>query len=109
MASRIEQLQEFVNEDPSDPFSLYALALEYQKTDTPKAIAIFSRLLHDHENYLPTYYQLAKLYETVAESSKALDVYDSGIALALKDNDTKALQELRTARQELVADDDPGT
>lgn len=106
MASRIEQLLEFVSEDPSDPFALYALALEYQKTDEQKAIAIFSQLIQDHTAYLATYYQLAKLYQQGGDSQKALEVYDMGIALASKNNDIKTLQELRAAKQELLSDDD---
>jgi lipoprotein NlpI len=36
--TRLEQLHQFLQEDPADPFNLYALAIEYQKTDIPHAL-----------------------------------------------------------------------
>jgi len=112
MPSRIELLQAFVNEDPSDPFNAYALALEYLKTNTEKAIELFVRLTLDHPTYLPTYYQLGKLYQQVGQDKKAIAVFDSGIGLAITHKDLKTLQELRSARNEIEDDNDlpePGT
>jgi len=105
MADRIQQLREFVNEDPKDPFNLYALALEYQKVDLQKAVEIFELLLRDHPDYLPTYYQLGKLYLELTENEKAMQVFGSGIEKAQKQNDVKALKELKAARQELLSDE----
>ena len=105
MSDRIQQLREFVNEDPKDPFNLYALALEYQKIDLQKAVEIFELLLRDHADYLPTYYQLGKLYQELTENEKALQVFDVGIEKAQKQNDVKALKELKAARQELLSDE----
>jgi tetratricopeptide (TPR) repeat protein len=105
MADRIQQLREFVNEDPKDPFNLYALALEYQKIDLQKAVEIFGLLTRDHPDYVPTYYQLGKLYHELAEHEKALQVFDSGIEKAQKQNDAKALRELKAARQELLSEE----
>ena len=102
MATRIQQLEQFVNEDPTDPFNLYALALEYQKIDADKAIDIFNRLVDEHANYIPTYYHLGKLYQESAEKEKALRVFDQGIEAASIQNDLKALRELKVARQELL-------
>jgi tetratricopeptide (TPR) repeat protein len=103
MAS-IEQLQQFVNEDPGDPFNLYALALEYQKTDEQKALDIFNRLRSEHVEYVPTYYHLGKLYQELSEVEKALQVFEQGIEAARMQNDLKALRELQTAKQELLFD-----
>ena len=51
----LTQLKIFYEEDPSDPFNLYALAMEYLKTDTAESGRLFEILLHDHSYYLPTY------------------------------------------------------
>jgi len=104
MTSRIKQLEQFVKEDPEDPFNRYALALEYIKTDKIKASVIFFDLIRDHNDYLPTYYHLGKLYEEMHESEKALDVFDQGIDLARRQNDQKTLRELLGAKQELLFD-----
>jgi tetratricopeptide (TPR) repeat protein len=104
MASRIEQLEGFVNEDPKDPFNLYALGLEHAKSDTHKAVEIFNQLLKDHPDYVPTYYQFGKLLAESSENEKALNVFDVGITVATNQKDLKALRELQSARQELLLD-----
>lgn len=104
MASRIQQLEGFVNEDPTDPFNLYALALEYSKSNSGKAVEIFNELLQQHPDYVPTYYQLGKLYIDLSENEKALNVFALGIKIAGGNNDVKAMRELQSARQELLSD-----
>ena len=104
MASRIQELEGFVKEDPRDPFNLYALALEYLKTDIRKAVLIFNQLLKEHADYLPTYYQLGKLYADISENEKALEVFDVGIRVAGDQQNHKAMRELQSARQELLLD-----
>jgi tetratricopeptide (TPR) repeat protein len=104
MASRIQQLEGFVKEDPDDPFNLYALALEYSKSDVRKAIEIFNQLLNEHADYVPTYYHLGKLYVDISENEKALAVFDAGIKAATDEKNNKALRELQSAREELLLD-----
>lgn len=104
MSSRIQQLEGYVNEDPNDPFNFYALALEYAKSDSRKAIEIFNGLLKSHADYVPTYYQLAKLYVGISENEKALEIFDAGIRIAGEKKDQKAMRELQSARQELLSD-----
>lgn len=104
MANRIEQLEGFVHEDPNDPFNLYALALEYSKVDALKAVDIFNQLLQLHPDYVPTYYQLGKLYIDSSENEKALEIFALGIRIAGDKKDVKALRELQAVRQELLSD-----
>ena len=104
MASRIQQLEGFVKEDPHDPFNLYALALEYSKSDVRKALEIFNKLLDEHANYVPTYYHLGKLYVDISQNEKALAVFETGIKVANDEKNYKALRELQSARQELLLD-----
>lgn len=99
---RIEQLQKYYEEDPSDPFNLYALAIEYLHTDAAKSLSLFENLLVNHPDYLPTYYHAAKLYQDLGRREKAIDVYKKGMSLARKSNDTKALRELRSAYDEMM-------
>jgi hypothetical protein len=61
MSTRLDTLLQFYKEEPDDPFNIYALAMEYQKTDVKKALDHFALLLQNHDSYLPTYYQAAKL------------------------------------------------
>lgn len=99
---RIQQLQEFYEQDPDDPFNLYALALEYMREDAPKARSLFEKLIREHDAYLPTYYHAAKLYQDLGKNDLAIAVYEQGIALARKLNDLKTLRELQSAYDELM-------
>jgi lipoprotein NlpI len=99
---RLKQLQEFYDEDPTDPFNLYALAIEYLKHNPHISAQLFQDLLDKHSDYLPTYYHAAKLYAELGELEKASTVYELGIALATRLNDMKARRELKSAYDELM-------
>jgi tetratricopeptide (TPR) repeat protein len=107
MKSRIEQLQEFLNEDSNDSFLRYALALEYvrvEKNDTARDC--FLKLIKDDENYIATYYQLGKLYESLNDSEKAREIYKKGIKIAQKSENKKTLLELQEAYNMLIEIDE---
>lgn len=94
---RIHQLLEFLEEEPENPFNLYALALEYQKHDPEKVAYYFDLLLQNHKNYLPTYYHAADFFALQNEIAKAKAIYEEGIRLATQQNDNHALRELQNA------------
>jgi tetratricopeptide (TPR) repeat protein len=102
MSVRLEQLKKFLDEDPNDPFNLYALALELTKSDSAEAIKLFEKLMAEHITYLPTYYHAAKLYETSAMADCAIAVYKKGIEQAKAQQQFKTLRELQSALDELV-------
>jgi len=101
---RLNQLEEFYKDDPRDPFNIYALALEYQNHDPSRSQALFNMLLLDHENYVPTYYHAAKLAEKQGDYATARKIYEKGMEQCRKLNETKALRELKSAYEELLAD-----
>jgi tetratricopeptide (TPR) repeat protein len=101
-SDRITQLQEFYKDDPGNPFNLYALALEYLKKEPFTARDLFNKLLQEQPEYLPTYYLAAKLHIELDEKEKAIAIFENGIALAKKLNDTKAIRELKSAYDELM-------
>jgi hypothetical protein len=98
--TRLEQLQQFVNDDPNDPFNLYALALEFTKSDANKAEGMFKKLLSEHKDYLPTYYQAANLFESNGKHDLAIATLHNGIALARSLNEMKTLRELQSMLDE---------
>jgi Tfp pilus assembly protein PilF len=100
--TRLTQLLQYFKDDPNDPFNIYALALEYLKTDVTKAKEFFDRLLLSHEDYVPAYYHAAKLYQSLDEKEKAIAVYEKGISIAKKHKEHKALRELQSAYDELI-------
>lgn len=103
---RIQQLIRFVQEEPEDPFNVYALAMEYVSGQPHQAKVYFDQLLAQHPAYLPTYYHAAALYANLDERDRAAELYETGIALARAQNNQKTLSELQRAQQAFEDDDD---
>jgi tetratricopeptide (TPR) repeat protein len=107
MKSRIEQLQEFLKEDSNDSFLIYALALEYVRVEENNAARdCFLKLIKDDENYLASYYQLGKLYESLNDLENAAAIYKKGIKIAQKSENKKTLLELQEAYNMLMEIDE---
>ena len=98
---RIKMLEQFVKEDPSDPFSIYALALEYQHDNIQKAAGLFDLLLNEHPNYLPTYYIAGGFYADQSKPERALEILRKGLVVARTQNDLGSARELQAAIQNL--------
>ncbi|PIY11911.1 MAG: enzyme of heme biosynthesis [Flexibacter sp. CG_4_10_14_3_um_filter_32_15] len=109
---RLQQLLEFLEKEPKDTFLIYAVATEYLKTDTQKALDYFENLLQNYSEYIPTYYHAAELYANLENYEKANETYLKGIEVCEKviyqakeqnqeaDKVTlKSLQELKSAYQ----------
>ena len=94
---RLQQLLDYLEEEPDNPFNLYALALEYQAIDPEKVAYYFDRLLKSHKDYLPTYYHAAEFFAGREEIIRARDIYETGIQLAIKNQNQHALRELQNA------------
>ncbi|NNE55769.1 MAG: tetratricopeptide repeat protein [Flavobacteriales bacterium] len=87
-----------LRDDPKDAFLNYALALErMKKGEMHEAIQALEKLRDSQPDYLATYYQLGKLYEQVSQNSKALSAYESGLEIAKKQGDNKAVNEINEA------------
>lgn len=103
---RIQQLIRFVQEEPNEPFNIYALAMEYMSSQPAQARFYFDQLLAEHPTYLPTYYHAAALYAELDERERAAELYEKGILLARAQQNQKTLQELERAQQAFDDDDD---
>ncbi len=103
---RIKQLEKFLQEDPDDPFTIYALAIEHLSIKKQKARELFDQLLAEHPNYLGTYYHAASLYDELGKRDEAERIYKRGIELTAEAGDHHALRELKSAYQNFLFDDD---
>jgi tetratricopeptide (TPR) repeat protein len=107
MTPRIEQLKEFLKEDQNDSFLKYALALEYMKIEENNtAKDCFLSLIAGDKNYLASYYQLGKLYESLSDQEPAIEIYKKGIEIAQKSENKKTLLELQEAYNMLLEIDE---
>lgn len=100
--NRRAEIEKMLEEDPKDPFLIYALALEDGKDGKLNdAVTKIELLLLDQPDYLGAYYQLGQWYEQMDEGEKAKRIYGHGILLAKKLGNKKTEGELRTALENL--------
>ncbi|MFT6867101.1 MAG: tetratricopeptide (TPR) repeat protein [Cyclobacteriaceae bacterium] len=94
---RIKQLIKFMEEDPTDPFPKYALAIEHLQIDKQQSRKLFEDLLKNHPDYIGTFYHAANLYSELGEREKAEETFEAGIKKAKALNESHALKELQSA------------
>ncbi len=95
---RLDQLLQFYEEDPDDPFTRFALAQEYlSRGQVDEALEFFEGLVDTDPDYVGTYYHLGKLYEELGRTDAAIETYEDGIEVAREQRDKKSLAELHDA------------
>ncbi|MHA7128577.1 tetratricopeptide repeat protein [Algoriphagus namhaensis] len=94
---RLKALEQFCEEEPDNPFNVYALALECQTIDPARTESLFNQLLNQHKSYLPTYFPAAHFFAEQNDINRALDTFEAGIILAKEQGEEKTLKELRSA------------
>lgn len=99
---RLPQLLKFLEEDPHDPFTLYAIATEYRSENPQQALVYYEQLLREHPHYVATYYHAAQLYVDLEEDEKAEQTFRRGIAEAQQQQEALALRELQSAYDEFL-------
>ncbi|MBC8152966.1 MAG: tetratricopeptide repeat protein [Bacteroidetes bacterium] len=103
--NRIQLLRQYIQEEPGDPFNVYALAMEFRDHHPAQSRALFDQLLTEHPDYLATYYHAAALYADLDERPKATRLYEQGIDLARRQGNDKTLLELQRAKRAFEEDD----
>jgi predicted Zn-dependent protease len=93
--SRKERILEMLAEDPRDPFLRYGLAMEYAGAgEWQDAAGCFHELLAATPDYVPAYYQAAKVLHELQRDDEARKVAEAGIAAARGKGDEHAAGEL---------------
>lgn len=99
---RIAKLKHLLEQDPTDSFAHYALALEYAGiSETEEAVRMLEDLLGKDPSYLPAYQQLGYLYQKLGKRNEAIAAFKRGLELALQQGDLHAHGEMRDALDEL--------
>ncbi len=108
---RLAILLSYLEEDPEDSFTRFALAQEYRKRgNLEQALIFFQRLVEEDPQYVGTYYHLGKLYEQLGRKDAAVRAYQAGIRVASEQRAYHALSELQDAlllAQGIGFEDDP--
>jgi Tfp pilus assembly protein PilF len=98
----IQLLKRFLEKDPKDSFTRFALAMEYNKAgETSEAKQTYLDLIASDPEYVGTYYHLGMIYSLSGDKDLARNVFEEGIQVATRANDTHAASELRQALMEL--------
>ncbi len=100
--SRLEQLLAYLQEEPNEPFNLYAIAMEYLKYDPHKALDYLEQLLVQHALYVPTYYQAARVYVALNQPDKARETFEKGLTISLQQGNRHAHRELQSAYNQFM-------
>ena len=101
--NRIEVLRGFLNDNPNDSFSRYALALEYVKLgQNDEALHEFESVVKNDPGYVATYYQLGQLYQKLGKKHEAEKTLRTGITVAAKAGDEHTRSELEAALEALL-------
>jgi tetratricopeptide (TPR) repeat protein len=100
--SRLEKLKELVQKRSDDPFSHYALALEYKNEGMfEDALEEFQSLVDDYPDYVPVYYQFGVLLTRLNKVDRAREVLTVGISVAVQQGNAHASSELSGALEQL--------
>ena len=105
-ASRLDALKKFLEQEPDDSFTKYALALEYASArDFKQAIASLKELIEKDPAYIPAYHQLGVIYAQLEGENDAIQTFEAGISVAMKAGDHHAAKEMQEAIDELEEGD----
>ena len=102
--SKLRELEKFLEQDPSDSFTHYAIALEYAaSSDMDGAIEKLKALITLDPKYVPAYQQLASYLIKLRQYRNAQDVLEKGIQVAGLAGDRHAQSEMQECLDELPA------
>lgn len=100
--SRKEKLLSFLENDPSDSFSRYALGLEYlAEGDREGALRTFEEVRSRDPRYVAVYYQLGKSLQALGRAAEARAAFTEGMGVASAAKDWHTHDELQGALDEL--------
>ena len=84
--SRLQMLAQFLEQNPSDAFARYGLAMEYSKAgQTEQALAEFNKLLELHPDYTNGYFMAAQTLERNGRTAEAKQMLESGVEAAKRE------------------------
>src|SRR5215470_18365702 len=100
--NRLTLLTQFLEQNPSDAFARYGLAMEYSKLGqiTP-ALEQFEKLLQLHPDYTNGYFMAAQTLERAGRTAEARKMLEDGIEAAKRTGNRHALSEMSGMLEEL--------
>lgn len=101
---RLEMLEEFTRQRPSDAFAHYGLAMEYANAGRHEdALATFAKLLEFKPDYTAAYYQAGVLLGKLNRADEGRQMLQRGMEVAAKNGDFHSRSEMEQALHDLPA------
>lgn len=99
---KLGSLKEILEQDPTNAFARYGLAMEYAgRGDTAAALAEFDRLLKDHPEYTAGYFMSAQTLAKAGRDAEAKQRLVDGIASARRSGNQHAQREMQAMLDEM--------
>ncbi len=100
--SRLDALKKFLEEDPADSFTHYAIGLECVALGRyEEAVSKFQEVIALDPAYVPAYHQLGLLLGRLDRKDEAIVILGRGMEMAERAGDAHTGQEMREAIEEL--------
>jgi tetratricopeptide (TPR) repeat protein len=91
-------LEEFVELEPGDSFSRYALALELEKSgEEQEAVSHLKEVIARDSSYVAAYYHLGRVLARTGAAEEAREVYRRGLDVAIELGDKRTHSEIEEA------------
>jgi tetratricopeptide (TPR) repeat protein len=100
--NRIAMLSEILEQNPSDAFARYGLAMEYSSAgNVDRAVAEFGKLLSIHPDYTAAYFMCAQTLARADRTEEARKMLAEGILSAKRTGNAHAQSEMEAMLAEL--------
>lgn len=98
MSSRIDALKSLLAQDPGNTRMRHMLANEYANAGAAaEALAEYAGMVDHDPDYVPGYFQAARLLEAGGDAEAARSWYERGLATAQRVGDKHAASEIAAA------------
>lgn len=99
---RIALLTQVLEQNPTDAFARYGLAMAYLSDgNTDLALAEFTTLIQHNPDYVPGYQMSAQTLAKQGRTDEAVERLHTGIAAANRTGNQHALAEMEALREDL--------
>lgn len=102
VASRKQQLEAYLSQEPGNAFARYGLAMELMRTgEAEAALGQFRILQEQHPDYAAGYQQAGQLLLSLDRAAEAREVLGRGLEAATRKGDQHAAGEMQALLDEL--------
>jgi tetratricopeptide (TPR) repeat protein len=96
--TRLDILKSMVEQNPTDTFARYGLAMEYRNTGLLEAaLAEFRALMAVNPDYAPAYFHGGQTLERLGRIDEAREIYLQGVEVTTRSGDQHAKGEMQGA------------